>query len=106
MFSTGLSVKFNYSSMTQTFWHLSVSSSDMLEKRSMGILSDCLMSNHWHRFSWPEKDGNLGRLMHRLTVTHVTRWQKNENMVGQGRVYQSHRNFLKTIDAALKPLFL
>jgi len=27
--------------------------------------------------------------MQRLTVTHVTRWQKNYNMVGYGHVYQS-----------------
>ena len=30
-----------------------------------------------------------GRFMQRLTVTHVTRWQKNYNMVGYGHVYQS-----------------
>ena len=27
--------------------------------------------------------------MQRLTVTHVTRWQKHYNMVGYGHVYQS-----------------
>jgi putative transposase len=62
---------------------------DTLEKRPMRILGYCLMPNHWHFTLWPEKDGDLGRFMQRLTVTHVTRWQKHYNMVGYGHVYQS-----------------
>ena len=62
---------------------------DTLEKRSMRILSYCLMPNHWHFVLWPEQDGDLGRFMQRLTITHVTRWQTNYNMVGFGHVYQS-----------------
>lgn len=62
---------------------------DTLKKRSMRILSYCLMPNHWHFVLWPENDGDLGRFMQRLTVTHVTRWQKHYNMVGYGHVYQS-----------------
>jgi len=62
---------------------------DTLEKRPIRILSYCLMPNHWHFVLWPENDGDLGRFMQRLTVTHVTRWQKNYNMVGYGHVYQS-----------------
>jgi len=62
---------------------------DTLEKRPIRILSYCLMPNHWHFVLWPEKDDDLGRFMQRLTVTHVTRWQKNYNMVGYGHVYQS-----------------
>jgi putative transposase len=61
---------------------------DTLEKRSMRILSYCLMPNHWHFVMWPENDGDLGRFMQRLTVTHVTRWQKHYNVVGHGHVYQ------------------
>jgi putative transposase len=61
---------------------------ETLEKREMRILSYCLMPNHWHFVFWPEHDGDLGRFMQRLTVTHVTRWQKNYNMVGYGHVYQ------------------
>jgi putative transposase len=61
---------------------------DTLRKRAMRILSYCLMPNHWHFVLWPENDGDLGRFMQRLTVTHVTRWQKNYNMVGFGHVYQ------------------
>lgn len=62
---------------------------ETLEKRSMRILSYCLMPNHWHFVLWPEKTGDLGQFMQRLTVTHVTRWQKNYNRVGYGHVYQS-----------------
>jgi putative transposase len=61
---------------------------ETLSKRSMRILGYCLMPNHWHFVLWPEKDGDLGRFMQRLTVTHVTRWQRNYNMVGCGHVYQ------------------
>ena len=61
---------------------------ETLEKRPMRILSYCLMKNHWHFVLWPENDGDLGRFMQRLTVTHVTRWQKHHNMIGFGHLYQ------------------
>lgn len=62
--------------------------SETLEKRPMRILGWCLMPNHWHMVLWPENDGDLGRFMQRLTVTHVTRWQTHYNLVGTGHVYQ------------------
>ena len=62
---------------------------ETLEKRPMRILAYCLMPNHWHFVLWPENDGDLGRFMQRLTITHVTRWQKHYNRVGDGHVYQS-----------------
>lgn len=61
---------------------------ETLEKRPMRILSYCLMPNHWHFVLWPQKDGDLAAFMQRLTVTHVTRWQKNFGKVGFGHVYQ------------------
>jgi putative transposase len=61
---------------------------ETLEKRPMRILSYCLMPNHWHFVLWPEKTGELAAFMQRLTVTHVTRWQKHFNKVGFGHVYQ------------------
>ena len=61
---------------------------ETLAKRPMRILSYCLMPTHWHFVLWPERDGDLGRFMQRLTVTHVTRWQKQHNLVGFGHVYQ------------------
>ena len=48
----------------------------------------CLMPNHWHFVLWPEADGDLAAFMQRLTVTHVTRWQRHKKKVGQGHVYQ------------------
>ena len=47
------------------------------------------MPNHWHFVMWPEGDEDLGRFMQRLTVTHVTRWQKHRRVVGEGHVYQA-----------------
>jgi len=61
---------------------------ERLEKRPMRILSYCLMPNHWHFTMWPENDGDLGKFMQQLTVTHVTRWQKHYNMVGYGHLYR------------------
>ena len=61
---------------------------ETLEKRDMRILSYCLMPNHWHFVLWPEGDKDLGRFMQRLTITHVTRWQKHYDKVGHGHIYQ------------------
>ncbi len=61
---------------------------DTLEKREIRILSYCLMPNHWHFVLWPENDGDLGQFVQRLTITHVTRWQRHYNMVGYGHMYQ------------------
>ena len=54
----------------------------------MRICSYCVMPNHWHFVLWPQHDGDLAAFMQRLTVTHVTRWQKNRRRVGEGHVYQ------------------
>lgn len=61
---------------------------ETLEVRPMRICAYCLMPNHWHFVLWPEHDGDLAAFMQRLTVTHVTRWQRNKRQVGSGHVYQ------------------
>ncbi len=61
---------------------------ETLDKVSMRICAYCLMPNHWHFVLWPEQDGDLAVFMQRLTVTHVTRWQKHRRRVGEGHVYQ------------------
>lgn len=61
---------------------------ETLESRPMRICAYCLMPNHWHLVLWPENDGDLGAFMQRLTVTHVTRWQRHKRCVGTGHVYQ------------------
>src|SRR5580698_8724713 len=58
---------------------------ETLEKSPMRICSYCLMPNHWHFVLWPERNGELAAFMQRLTVTHVTRWQKNRRRKGVRR---------------------
>lgn len=48
----------------------------------------CLMPNHWHLALWPDCDGQLGRFMQRLTLTHSRRWQEHRRLAGTGHVYQ------------------
>lgn len=73
--------------------------SETLEKCPMRILAYSLMPNHWHFVLWPERDGDLGAFMQRLTITHVTRWQKYHNRVGYGHVYQGRfKSFLVDTD--------
>jgi len=59
-----------------------------LESRPMRICAYCLMSNHWHLVLWPERDGDLGAFLQKLTITHVRNWQENRHRVGYGHLYQ------------------
>ena len=52
------------------------------------LLAYCLMPNHWHLLLCPLEDGQLGRFMHRLTMTHTRRWQEHYMQVGTGHLYQ------------------
>jgi putative transposase len=52
------------------------------------LLAYCLMLNHWHLVLWPREDGELGRFMQRLTVTHVRRWHQDRGTTGGGHLYQ------------------
>jgi putative transposase len=61
---------------------------ETLAVRPMRICAYCLMPNHWHFVLWPKCDGDLAAFMQRLTVTHVTRWQRHKRQVGYGHVYQ------------------
>ena len=62
---------------------------ETLDKCPMRICGYCLMPNHWHFVMWPEGDEDLGLFMQRLSVTHVTRWKKHRNVVGEGHLYQA-----------------
>lgn len=55
---------------------------------AMRLLTYCVMPNHWHLVVWPRRDGELGRFMQRLTLTHARRWQEHRHRVGEGHVYQ------------------
>ena len=59
-----------------------------LETCPMRILSYCLLSNHWHLVLWPERDGDLGAFMQKLTITHARNWQVYRRRVGYGHLYQ------------------
>jgi putative transposase len=59
-----------------------------LESCPMRICAYCLLSNHWHFVLWPERDGDLGAFMQKLTITHVRNWQENRRRVGYGHLYQ------------------
>ena len=59
-----------------------------LEHVPVSLLAYCVMPNHWHLVVRPEADGDLGRFMQRLTVTHVRRWREHRHSVGQGHLYQ------------------
>ena len=52
------------------------------------LLAYCLMPNHWHLLLCPQEDGQLGRFMQRLTMTHTRRWQEHYHKVGVGHLYQ------------------
>jgi putative transposase len=61
---------------------------ETLAVQPMRVCAYCLMPNHWHLVLWPKADGDLAAFMQRLTVTHVTRWQRHKKQVGYGHVYQ------------------
>jgi putative transposase len=52
------------------------------------LLAYCVMPNHWHMLLEPTAEGQLGRFMQRLTVTHVRRWHEHRHSVGHGHLYQ------------------
>jgi len=54
----------------------------------MRTLAFCLMPTHWHLVVWPEKEGELSRFLHWLTMTHTQRWHAHHHTVGTGPLYQ------------------
>jgi putative transposase len=58
------------------------------ERIPLGILSYCLMPNHWHLLLWPNEDGQLSEFMRWLTVTHSQRWHAFHETSGTGHLYQ------------------
>ena len=53
-----------------------------------GLLSYCLMPNHWHLVVWPRADGELSDFGHFLTLTHTQRWHAHYHHTGTGHLYQ------------------
>ena len=46
-----------------------------------------------HLILWPEGDEDLSRFMQRLTITHVTRWQRHKRRVGYGHLYRGRYKY-------------
>ena len=61
---------------------------ETLGEYPMRISAYTLMPNHWHLLLWPQRDGELGAFMQRLTITHARRWQQHRGYAGLGHVYQ------------------
>ena len=64
-------------------------------KYDLGLLSYCIMPNHWHLVLCPKNDGDLSRFMGWLTNTHTRRWHTGKGTIGQGHLYQGrYKSFL------------
>ena len=63
-----------------------------LEIPPMRICAYWLISNHWHFALWPERDGDLGAFMQKLSIRHVGNWQKSRQRVRYGHLYQGRYN--------------
>lgn len=61
---------------------------DTLEIVPIKILAFCIMPTHWHLVLLPERPGQLGKFMQRLTITHARRWLEFHEKVGTGHIYQ------------------
>jgi putative transposase len=61
---------------------------ETLARKPMRVLGYSIMPNHWHLVLWPERNGELGAFMQRLTTTHVRRWHLHRKTVGCGHLYQ------------------
>jgi len=59
-----------------------------LARYPVGLLTYCLMSNHWHLVVRPDTDAALGRLMGWIGVTHVRRHHEHYHTRGGGHLYQ------------------
>ena len=65
------------------------------EKYNMRVLTYCLMPNHFHLVLHPRDDGDLGKFMQWLTLTHTQRWHQTKNTKGTGHLYQGrYKSFL------------
>ena len=73
---------------------------DAKELAHMRILAYVLMPNHWHLVLYPQKDGDLGLFMHRLTNAHTRQVHVRTGTVGSGHLYQGrYKSFLVQTDA-------
>ncbi len=65
------------------------------DRFSMRILAYCLLPNHFHLVLYPRNDGDMGRFMQWLTLTHTQRWHFINDTKGTGHLYQGrYKSFL------------
>ncbi len=65
------------------------------EKFTTEVLAYCLMPNHFHLVLHSHKDGDLGKYMQWLTLTHTQRWHTKNETIGTGHLYQGrYKSFL------------
>src|SRR3990167_6604047 len=57
-------------------------------KYPVGILSFCIMPNHWQFVLQPKNGKDLVSFMRWITLTHTQRWLISKNMKGYGHIYQ------------------
>lgn len=75
---------------------------DTAKETGMRILAYCLMPNHWHLLLFPERDGDLGLFMHRLTNIHTRRFRTLTDTIGTGPLYQGrYKSFIIETDRHL-----
>ena len=61
----------------------------------MRIIAYHLMPNHFHLVLHPKNDGDLGKFMQWVTLTHTQRWHIKNKTVGSGHLYQGrYKSFL------------
>ena len=67
---------------------------------AMGLVSYCLMPNHWHLVVRPDISDILPRFVGWLTLTHTQRWHAHRKTPGGGHLYQGrYKSFLVGDDA-------
>lgn len=72
------------------------------EKYNMRVLAYCLMPNHFHLVLYPKNDGDLGKFMQWLTLTHTQRWHQVKKTKGTGHLYQGrYKSFIIEKDSHL-----
>lgn len=66
-----------------------------VEEKDMRVLAYVLMPNHWHLVLYPHSDGDLGRFMQWLTLTHTQQYRARTETIGYGQLYQGrYKSFL------------
>ncbi len=66
-----------------------------VEEKGMRVLAYVLMPNHWHLVLYPHNDGDLGRFMQWLTLTHTQQHRARTETIGYGQLYQGrYKSFL------------